>query len=159
FASDHIFRTVVTGDDGAFTIRALPAGTYGINLIENGWDPATRNDVEDMPRRPLPGVFTAQKLTIQDGETPDRVVIRAVPHGVVEARIHDSKGNQAKGHESFIIGKIDGGYWDAHVAPNEEGAYTFLAPHGLEEARIDLMTNEHSVLRHRMSKDRPLSNA
>src|SRR5262249_48620502 len=73
--------------------------------------------------------------------------------------IHDSKGNQAKGHESFIIGKIDGGYWDAHVAPNEEGAYTFLAPHGLEEARIDLMTNEHSVLRHRMSEDRPLSNA
>src|SRR5262249_55432656 len=34
FASDHTFRTVVTGDDGAFTIRALPAGTYGINLIE-----------------------------------------------------------------------------------------------------------------------------
>ena len=44
---DHICRTVVTGDDGTFTIRALPAGTYRVSLVEQGWDPATRKDVED----------------------------------------------------------------------------------------------------------------
>jgi hypothetical protein len=37
-----------------------------------------------------------------------------------------------------------------------DGKMTLLAPHGLTEARMSLMTNEHGVLRHRMKKDEPL---
>ncbi len=121
FAGDYICRTVVTGEDGAFTIPSMPAGRYEINLTEQGSDPATRNDVEDMPRRSLPGVFTAQKLTVKDGETPEVIVIRAVPHVVVEAQVHDSKGAKAKGHKAFIIGRIDGDHWSADVQPIEDG--------------------------------------
>ncbi len=156
---DHICRTVVTGDDGTFTIRALPAGTYRVSLVEQGWDPATRKDVEDQARRPLPGVFTAQRLTIQDGETADPLVIRGVPHVVVEAQIYDSKGSKARGHEVDLFGDMDGEDWSASVQPTEDGAYRFMAPHGLENARIDMSTNEHTVLRYRVSKDAPLSNA
>src|SRR5262249_55574952 len=102
---DYICRTVVTGADGRFTIRALPAGQFRVAVSEEGWDPASRKDVESMPCRPLPGVFTAQKLTIKDGETPAPVVIRGVPHVVVEARILDSKGKKARGHEIDVFGK------------------------------------------------------
>ncbi len=157
FAGDHICRSVVTGVDGGFTIRALPPGDYSVAVVEEGWDPATRRDVEDMPRRTLPGVFTAQKLTVNEGATPEPLVIRAVPHAVVEAQVYDSKGAKAKSYRAFIIGKIDGDYWSTHVQPNEDGAYTFLAPHGLEQTRIDFQSSDLMVVRHRMSKDAPLS--
>jgi hypothetical protein len=156
--ADYIVRTVVTGADGRFTIRALPAGSYRVALVDEGWDPATRRDVEDMPRRPLPGVFTPQRMALKDGETPEPVVIRGVPHVVIEARIFDSKGRKAKGHEIHLAGKIDGDFWSAGARPDADGVYTLLAPHGLENAQLSLMTNEHTVLRHRLSKDAPLSN-
>jgi beta-lactamase regulating signal transducer with metallopeptidase domain len=159
FAADHVVRTVVTGADGRFTICALPAGNYRVALVEEGRDPATRRDVEDMPRRPLPGVFTPRRLTVKDGETPEPVVIRGVPHVVVEARIHDSQGNRTKGHEIDLVGKIDGDYWSTSVPHNADGVYTLLAPHGLAGAQVSLVTNEHTVLRHRLSKDAPLSNS
>ncbi len=159
FAGDQICRTVVTGADGSFTIRALPAGRYSVALSEQGWDPATRRDVEDLPRRPLPGVFTPMKLTVKDGQDPEPVVFRGVPHVVVEARIFDSKGNKAKGHELDLYGKFDGESWNASVPCDSEGVYVIRAPHGLENAQLSLTTNEHIVLRHRMSKDAPLSRA
>src|SRR5262249_10872811 len=143
---DCICRTVVTGADGRFTIRALPAGQFRVAVSEEGWDPASRKDVESMPPRPLPGVFTAQKLAIKDGETPAPVVIRGVPHVVVEARISDSKGKKARGHEIDVFGRIDGDSWSARVDHNPDGVYTVLAPHGLENAQINLVTNEHTVL-------------
>jgi hypothetical protein len=158
-AADHIARMAVTGADGRFTIRALPAGNYHVALVEEGIDHATRRDVESMPRRPLPGVFTPQRLTVKDGETPEPIVIRGVPHVIVQARILDSKGNKAKGHEIDIVGKIDGDYWSMSVPHNADGVYTLLAPHGLEGAQFSLMTNEHTVLRHRIAKDAPLSNS
>jgi hypothetical protein len=149
----------VTDADGRFTIRAMPAGQYRLAVVADGWDPATRRDVEDMPRRRLPGVFTSQRLTVKDGETPRPLVIRAVPHVVVEARIHDSKGNGARGSEIDVGGKIDGDFWSASARHNADGLYTLFAPHGLEGAQMTLMTNEHIVLRHRLAKDAPLSNA
>ncbi len=157
--SDHIVRTVVTSVDGSFTIRALPAGPYTVNVSERSWDPATREDVDEAEKRPLPGVFTAQKLTIVESQSVEPIVFRGLPHVIVEAQIYDSKGNKARGHEADIFGKIDGNFWNGRSEPTKEGRYRWLAPHGLEEAQVNFMTNEHTTLRVRKSKSEPLSDS
>jgi hypothetical protein len=111
-----------------------------------------------MARRPLPGVFAPMKVTVAEGATSETLVIRGMPHVVVEARIIDSKGNKARGSEVDIVGKIDGDFWVSSGQPNEEGMYVFHAPHGLENAHLNLMTSEHTVLRHRLSRQAPLRN-
>ena len=48
-----------------------------------------------------------------------------------------ARGDNARGHEADLFGEIDGEYWSASVEPTADGAYRFLAPHGLENAQID----------------------
>jgi hypothetical protein len=154
--SDMKHRATLTAADGTFAFRPLPPGTYRVYPSERGWDPSTREGAHDPKRRPLPAVFTAQAVTLKEGETPGPVEIRAVPHVVVEAQLYSSKGEKRSGHQIDLVGEIDGGFWNAACQPTADGAYRLLAPHGLEDAQIMLMTNEHSALQFRTSKDAPL---
>ena len=95
-------------------------------------------------------------MTLLEGKTPDLLEIRGVPHVVVEAQLYNSKGEKRSGHEIDLAGRIDGGFWNARCNPTADGAYRILAPHGLEDAQIMLVTNEHSALQFRTSKDSPL---
>jgi len=45
------------------------------------------------------------------------------------------------------------------IGGSRQKAQGLLAPHGLEEAHINLMTNEHTVLKFRTSKDGPLQHS
>jgi hypothetical protein len=154
--ADLKHRATLTADDGTFAFRPLPPGTYRVYPSARGWDPSTREGAHDPQRRPLPAVFIAQEVTLKEGETPGPVEIRAVPHVVVEAQLYDSKGQKRSAHEITLAGHIDGGFWYAECQPTVDGAYRLLAPHGLEDAQIVLITNEHSALQFRASKDAPL---
>jgi Carboxypeptidase regulatory-like domain len=154
--ADMKHRAILTAADGTFAFRPLPPGTYRVYPSERGWDPSTRDGAHDPPRRPLPAVFSPQNVTLKEGETPDLIEIRAVPHVVVEAQVYDSKGAKRSGHPVTLLGEVDGGFWHADGHPTADGAYKILAPHGLTDARIALMTNEHSALQFRISKDASL---
>ena len=154
--ADHIARCTVTAADGSFALGPFPHGRYRVSPTENGWDPVTRVGVEDPARRPLPGVFTAQTLTLKDGEEAESVEFRAVPHVIVEAQAYNGQGVKRRSHEIDLFGKLDGESWYASVPCNPEGTYTFLAPHGLEDAQINMTTNEHSSLKYRLGHDGPL---
>ncbi len=154
--ADQIHRATLTAADGTFAFRPLPPGTYRVYPSERGWDPSTRDGAHDPERRPLPAVFTARKVTLKEGETPEPVEIRAAPQVVVEAQIYDSKDQKRSGHEIHLVGKIDGDFWSSRCQPTADGAYRIIAPHGLEDAQIMLMTNEHSALQFRTAKDAPL---
>ncbi len=156
--ADQIRRTTLTQADGTFVIGPFPPGVYSVIPEEESWDPPTRRGAENSKRRPLSSVFLSQKITLKEGETPDPLEIRAVPHVVVEAQIYDSQGKPRSGHEQFLNGRIDGDFWSTRTRPTSEGKYVILAPHGLEDATMSKSTNEHTVLRHRVSKDQPLSN-
>jgi hypothetical protein len=149
-------RATLTAADGTFAFRPLPPGTYRVYPSERGWDPTTREGAHDPPRRPLPAVFAPHTVVLKEGEAPAPVEIRAAPHVVVEAQLYDSKGKKRSGHEIDLAGEIDGGFWSAQCQPTADGAYRLLAPHGLEDAQIMLITNEHSALQFRTSKDAPL---
>jgi uncharacterized GH25 family protein len=155
--ADMIHRSVLTAVDGTFTIGPFPPGKYRVEPDEEGWDPTTRVGAKDPERRPLRAVFTSQTVILKEGEPVEPIEIRAVPHVVVEAQIYDSRGQKRGGHEVGFTGDIDGNFWSARPHPTADGTFLILAPHGLEDARISLMTNEHSCLQFRISKDSPLS--
>jgi beta-lactamase regulating signal transducer with metallopeptidase domain len=157
--ADMVHRAVITAADGTFTMGPFPPGKYRVVPDEQGWDPSTRVGAKDPERRPLPAVFAPHTVILKEGESPEPVEIRAVPHVVVEAQIYDSKGNNRSGHDVSFVGEIDGGFWSANPHPTADGHFVMLAPHGLENAMIGLMTNEHSCLQFRVTKDAPLSHS
>src|SRR5262249_32742939 len=103
-------------------------------------------------RRPLPGVFAPQKVTIQEGDTPVSLEIRAAPHVVIEGGWIDSKGNPRGGWDLVISGQIDGQLWHTQGHPSADGKFSVKVPHGLERAQLDIMTNEHASARYRIGR-------
>jgi len=151
--ADHIDRVATTDAKGEFALAPLPPGAYDVQPQDRGHDNARERPL----RRPLPAVFVGQKVVLKDGEAPAPLEVRAVPHVVIEARYLDGKGKPGRGHECFIFGRMDGAPWHAMAKPDADGKLVARVPHGLEEARVQLMTNEHGVLRWRKGKDGPLS--
>ena len=162
--ADHVHRSVLTADDGTFTVGPFAPGPYRVAPTEQGWDPATREGINNPKQRPLPDVFTPHTVTLEEGKTPEPVEFKAAPHVVVEAQLFDSQGKKRRGHEIHLAGQIGGGFfgsglgdfWNGSCEPTADGAYKILAPRGLIGAQIMLVTNEHSALQIRLSKDAPL---
>jgi beta-lactamase regulating signal transducer with metallopeptidase domain/protocatechuate 3,4-dioxygenase beta subunit len=153
--ADHIRRTALTDDKGEFTMAPLPPGQYEVMPQAHGWDPS--KDESRPTKRPLPGVFVRKRLTLKAGEQPEPLEVRAVPHVVIEAQYYDSKGKPTRGHAGHLFGQMDkNNFWFGECKIDANGKMTILAPHGLTQARLSLMTNEHGVLRHRLKKGEPL---
>jgi beta-lactamase regulating signal transducer with metallopeptidase domain len=157
FVADSVSRTALTNDKGEFEMAPLPAGTYRVVPQEQGYDPS--DDGRQYKRRPLPAVFVGQRVALKEGDKPEPIEVRAVPHVVVEAQYYDSKGNPRRGHSPHIFGQIDGQSWFTEAKADENGKITVMAPHGLENAQLSLTTNEHGSLRFRTAKGQPLSRA
>jgi len=104
----------------------------------------------------LPEVFATTKLTIKEGETAAPLEIRASPTVVIEGHWVDSKGQPKGGWSSFIGGKLDGSSWNTLAHPDPQGRFSVEVPHGLEDAQVDISTNEHATTRHRIGAGRPL---
>jgi protocatechuate 3,4-dioxygenase beta subunit len=153
FISNVIRRAAETDSDGRFTSAPLPPGEYSIAPSESNYDGDRKTQ---WTHRPLPEVFTPAKLTIKEGETPAPLEIRASPSVVVEGHWVDSKGQPKGGWSSFVFGRMDGSSWNALAHPDAQGRFSLKVPHGLEQAQLDISTNEHATTRHRIGKDGPL---
>jgi hypothetical protein len=148
--ADMINRSAVTNSQGEFTMKPLPPGEYELlpgDYARDGSGP--RNKLYE-----IPGVFLRQKLVLKQDTQP--LEIRAVPHVVIEAQYYDSKGKKSRGHAGHVSGEMDKSFWFAQTKVDADGKMTAIVPHGLEKARLELITNEHGVLRFRKSKDQPL---
>jgi hypothetical protein len=149
--ADHIRRTAVTDDQGEFALAPLPPGDYEVMPQESGWDPS--KDDGGRQRRPLSGVFLRKHVSLKSGFEPEPLDLRAVPHVVIEAQYFDAKGKTTRGHAGHMFGRLDkNNTWFAEGKMDANGKMTILAPHGLTDARLSLMTNEHGVLRFRLKK-------
>jgi beta-lactamase regulating signal transducer with metallopeptidase domain/protocatechuate 3,4-dioxygenase beta subunit len=152
--ADSIARSALTNAKGEFETGPLPPGNYRVKPDEH----VRENNKEDRTRRPVPGVFVAQKVTLKEGTKPDPVEVRATPHVTIEAQYYDSKGKTTRGHAFFVFGQMDKSSWFGQGKADTNGKITAYVPHGLENVQLDLMTNEHGVLRHRMKPSDPLRN-
>jgi hypothetical protein len=97
-------------------------------------------------------------VSLKNGANPDVVEVRAVPHVTIEAQYLDSQGKPTRGHSCHIVGRLDGVFWFAQAKVDPNGKMIAQVPHGLEGTQVDLMTNEHGVLRWRRAKGEPLNN-
>lgn len=136
-------RAALTDADGRFEFAPLPAGDYQIVPEEHLSDPVDY----DRTLRPLPAVFVSQKAALKPGLAP--VEIQAVPHVVFEAQYYNSQGEKTNGHEVTLWGKLDGQFWHGQGAA-DQGHIEIRVPHGLQDAHVQLITNEHSALRYRL---------
>jgi beta-lactamase regulating signal transducer with metallopeptidase domain/5-hydroxyisourate hydrolase-like protein (transthyretin family) len=148
--ADAINRSAVTNDKGEFTMGPLPPGEYQVQPDDHAREGTSRK------RFPLPDVFVGQKVTIQPGAAPAALEVRAVPSVILEGQYVDSKGKPTRGHGGFLFGRFDNGFWHREIKPDANGKMTARVPHGLEGARLQLMTNEHGALRFRKAKDEKL---
>jgi beta-lactamase regulating signal transducer with metallopeptidase domain/protocatechuate 3,4-dioxygenase beta subunit len=151
---DSIRRSATSNDKGEFEMAPLPPGSYTVKPDE--WvAEASKNDRKN---HPVPGVFISRRTKLEEGKQAEPIEVRAVPAVTIEAQILDSKGKPTRGHEFFIFGQIDKTSWFGQGKPDANGHIVARAPHGLENTQLDLMTNEHGVLRHRIGKDGALKN-
>jgi hypothetical protein len=151
--ADAIARSAVTDAKGEFVMNPLPPGEYEVKVDQHVRD----NSRDDRKPHPVPGVFVGQKVTLNAGADKTDIEVREVPHVVIEAQYVDSKGKPTRGHAPHIFGQIDKGFWFAEAKVDANGKVTLLVPHGLENARLQMMTNEHGALRFRKARGEPLA--
>jgi beta-lactamase regulating signal transducer with metallopeptidase domain/protocatechuate 3,4-dioxygenase beta subunit len=152
--ADSINRSAVSDARGGFALNPLPPGNYQLKVDEFPRDGTLDKHV----KRPVPEVFLPQKVTLKAGEVPDALEVRAAPSVVIEAQYYDSKGKTTRGHSPHIFGQIDKHFWFAEAKADANGKVTVRVPHGLEQVRLQLSTNEHGSLRWRKAKGEPLNN-
>jgi hypothetical protein len=149
--ADMINRSAVTNGQGEFIMPPLPPGQYDVQPSDHARDGSGQRN----KRYQVPGVFLRQRVALRQDTPP--LEIRAVPHVVIEAQYYDSKGNKGRGHGGHIFGQIDKTSWFAEAKVDADGKMSVVVPHGLENTRLGLMTNEHGALRFRRTKSEPLS--
>ncbi len=147
--ANNIGRTSPTQSDGTFVLNSLPDGDYQIQVHPNA-------KKDDYAPKPLKHVFLMTKIKIENRKS-QQITIQAVPHVMLYGLVVDSNNDPCSGHEAFLMGQIEDDFYFARTSvPGKDGKFEVSIPHGLREAKLDLMTNEHGALRWRMSRDKPL---
>jgi hypothetical protein len=150
-----IRRGVLTDAEGRFTFDPLPEGEYQLTVDEYLHDPLLEGRHRQFD---VPGVFVPKKVHVKDGVVPEPIQFQESPYVMFNAQIYDSKGEKTRGHEIMLYGQIDGQWWHNYGKPDVGGTIAMKVPHGLEQVRVDLMTNEHGALRYRRAKGKELEN-
>jgi hypothetical protein len=148
-----IERTADTDAEGRFRFDPLPPGSYRVmpTDVHFGGDRSA-----GWTRRELPGVFAPTKLLIRPGDVPEPLEVHASPPVVIEGTWLDSNGRPKSGWSSTLFGRIDGAFWYAMTRPDAQGKFSLKVPRGVEQAELDISTNEHAAALHRIGKDGPL---
>ncbi|MBI2826518.1 MAG: carboxypeptidase regulatory-like domain-containing protein [Planctomycetia bacterium] len=146
-------RSAQTDAEGHFALAPLKPGPYVLFVDE--YPHEIRYERRGEVRVKIPAVFPRRKVTI--GDAADQpLLVQAVPHVRFRGQYLDSKGAPSRGHEVMVFGRMDGEFYHTQLRPDAEGRIEGMLPHGLTDARIDIITNEHSSLRFRIGKDKPL---
>ncbi len=150
--SDALERRTETDSEGRFTFDPLPPGTFIARPVDY-----QHVDGKGLVRRSLPGVFSPLKVILKEGNTPEPLEIRAAPFVMIEGGWVDSKGKPRSGWALMISGRFDGQFWHTQGLVASDGKFSVKVPHGLEQANIQLIINEHASIRHRVGKTGELS--
>lgn len=149
--ANHIGRKGTTDPNGEFQLASLPSGEYRLRV--ETVDSKTRQPIPDAP------VFVEKSFSIPEDQEKVEVAVQAVPHVLIQGQVLDSQGQPSSGHEIHVFGRFGGGfYFGQSNDPGKDGKLEARVPHGLEKVQINLMTNEHGVLRWRLSPEGPLKN-
>jgi peroxiredoxin len=146
-------RSGQTDAQGRFEIGPLKPGKFLLQV--EGYPSEIRYHSRERKQIDIPAVFPRRTITIGEG-AQEPILVRAIPHVQFEAQYVDSKGKKRTGWEQFVFGKLDGEPYFVQLRADAEGRFHCLLPHGLEDAKLELSSNEHGALRIRLGKDKPL---
>ncbi len=145
--ADCLARAALTDNQGQFGLGPLPEGECLVRVAEYPHDSLLGRQTVRKP----PAVFGPKKLTLKEGETPGPVVIRGVPQVVIEGQYYDSRGKPRSGHEPDLWGRLadkalgdQGVFFSTQGDVDRNGHFVIRAPKGLTEARLNVITNEHT---------------
>ncbi len=145
--ANGIGRRATSDDNGRFTLSALPDGDYSVTVEAN---------IDSYDRTPLEQVFMAPSFKVEQGRA-EPLTIRALPHVVLQGTYLDSQNRPRGGSEIMLFGRLgEKYYYTRSNRPGKDGKFEMRLPHGLREISLDLITNEHSALKWRKSRDQPL---
>jgi beta-lactamase regulating signal transducer with metallopeptidase domain len=148
-----LVRSAKTDSEGRFELGPVKSGQYRLTIDDYAHEIRYHSRGHD--RVDIPAIFPRRKITIGE-TTAEPIVVRAIPHVQFEGQYVDSKGAHKNGHEIFVFGKLDGESYFGQLRATADGQIHGMLPHGLEDAQLQLMTNEHGALRIRLGKDKPL---
>jgi len=154
--STSLRRSGKTDENGRFELDPVKPGRYRLKVETRPddlrWQAKLKGRREK--RVDMPAVFMTQVVKLD--EAPQPLLVQASPHVVFSGQYFDSKGKPCRGHEVTVYGRMNGESYFTRIEADETGRFAGKLPHGLEQTRMDLITNEHSSLRYRIGKDKPL---
>src|SRR5262249_42808859 len=137
--ASQLSRSGKTDSEGRFEIGPVKPGVYELEIEKYAREISYHS--RERTNEEIPAVFPRRNVTI--GESPEPMIVRAVPHVLFEGQYFDSKGEKKKGGwDIHVFGKLDGDYYFGQLRPNADGAIRGMIPHGLEEAKLDVIANE-----------------
>src|SRR5262249_23475374 len=92
--ADGINRSGLSNATAEFEIGPLAPGNYRVQPGEYARDSSLER--KERRERPVPGVFLRQKFVLEENKAAPALVVRAVPHVIVEAQHFDSKGKKTR---------------------------------------------------------------
>jgi hypothetical protein len=150
--SSALRRSAQTDAEGKFQLGPVKPGQYQLEV--EPYPSEIRYRSRDRKPVKIPAIFPRRTVTIT--ADPQPLLVRAVPHVQFEARYVDSKGEKTRGWSQDIFGRIDGEFYSGQLQANDEGKVKGMLPHGMEQSRLSIGSNEHGAIRVRLGKDKPL---
>jgi beta-lactamase regulating signal transducer with metallopeptidase domain/uncharacterized GH25 family protein len=141
-----------TDENGRFRLKPLPPGTYRTKIEEVASDPTVkRGNWFERKKEKMPHVFAAMNIELAADDEPEPVVLQAMPHVIIQGRFFDGQCKPRASHGQHLFGRTgDTYFFTESTLPGKDGWFEFRVPHGITEAKINTMTNEHSALRWRL---------
>jgi RNA polymerase sigma factor (sigma-70 family) len=143
-----VARWCRTEPNGTFRTGPLPAGDYEVSAHDPGKDPVTGREQSG---ELLGACVLPQKVKLTADKAPERIVLRAVPHVIVEMKVSDRdgkpRGNEVKFFPKFTFDKKE--YWtiaqDWGSRAVQDGRAVLYVPHGTSRLEMWVSVSNASV--------------
>ena len=146
-ASYEMRRSVKTDKDGRFFTRPFKTEKHLVEVETKATGALEKEKYANFRDTPPPAMFVKQSINVTEDSANKPFVIQAVPHVLITVQNFKPSGEITGGFSPTVTGKFDGQfYWIPDGKRTGKGAYELMVPHGIEDAELRFMTNEHSGL-------------
>jgi hypothetical protein len=140
-------RSSKTNAQGLFSTRPVKSGKYLVEVESKATGAPEKQKYANFHDEPLSAMFVAQTISATKDAADKPFVIQAVPHVLINVQVYKPDGQVSRGHSPHMSGEFDGRHiWIRKGKETGEGAYQLMAPHGMKNAQLNFITNEHSAL-------------